>query len=992
MTKQRKKNKKKQTCIKSQNGISVDEIREMLYENLDFNNPSHIDSFYEVTKRDKMFSSCKLFDFNYLRFISYLKNEKRFTYTSSDEVSNDSYFFEMYERPEFEINVAKYIMKKSPFFKTASDMGFIFPFNGTYLDQPHNKKYLKDIEKRSFFARFQNSSKKIMLEKDIVVNTIPKLYEHYFESLLLDQRNKSNHIYNDEDFHGTSLKETENIINSPYRKRTFYNTLYLSSHFFTTQDFDFLERYVDKNENILNEYIMSHFLKELAMCMLNPNNKLFSRYQQEFKDFYNKNQALLDSRFNEIDWSYNPIQSLVSSIDNYKITISILLSNDEDSVHKFLKKCLVFNEKSIDDIDIKYAKINNKKLNVIDKISYLVSRMSKIDNTEEFNSIKECKYSYDLAIETHKKELVQNALSSNMIKSNQNDKIKDLLDYDKLSKISGINNPYLQTSIRVQALIELYYLFSKDFENAYDMNLSVFIVQMIKDNLDPITYSQTLYLMYLSYVSNKEYEICLNLEFYQDEDKNSIQDVCYRKKYSDFNKKINSYDDLSKDENIKKLVCYDFSNKDEIKEYLKNQINNDSFYKHALLHNTIKNKYNDNIRIHMKEYLISIMNVMAQAMHNNDEDDDYTKERKIIDVTNTSDLCKMFDYDDVIKAFNQSSFYDLLDISQNISDSNNISNVYYQLCNGDKDYGFMVFIKTLFSMNGYNLDLMTSMKNNLNMKSLTIAFDQMMKEYETSDTNIFMDSYNIVLCFGFIILNLLENDKFANKVKKSSSDYTYEAQIDNLNQLIHTKDDLITSLNCQNNELKEKLQASYTSSKKDMEAIRSTERKEVEKQYHNKMSDLEKKILELEEQNKLLKKSNGTLKKNIYEMQRYIEKEDNDIEIDLDDNLNNSFKDKVIELSKKYHISWIGGHENLKKKIITTFPDIHVCKENINSSDYSYTANADFVIFLTQHMSHSEYTKIQNLCFSNDIPFFYIKGQNLEILSEQIIDNIENLQ
>lgn len=103
--------------------------------------------------------------------------------------------------------------------------------------------------------------------------------------------------------------------------------------------------------------------------------------------------------------------------------------------------------------------------------------------------------------------------------------------------------------------------------------------------------------------------------------------------------------------------------------------------------------------------------------------------------------------------------------------------------------------------------------------------------------------------------------------------------------------------------------------------------------------------------------------------------------------------DKVCQLisnaSRKYKIFIIGGNANLMKKVIVKYPDLscyHMKK--IGEWDGMLT-DADLILFKTDCLGHTYYSKAKSISMAKKIPYKYLKTvTSMELLERDIVDKL----
>lgn len=96
----------------------------------------------------------------------------------------------------------------------------------------------------------------------------------------------------------------------------------------------------------------------------------------------------------------------------------------------------------------------------------------------------------------------------------------------------------------------------------------------------------------------------------------------------------------------------------------------------------------------------------------------------------------------------------------------------------------------------------------------------------------------------------------------------------------------------------------------------------------------------------------------------------------------------VADLEKK-RVTIIGGHINWVQKMKKLFPQWNFISPNVSiSNDNNWVKNADHVYFFTDTLSHSVYNKFVQAVRSQEVPFGYIHGVNIDLNVKQIWDEI----
>ena len=155
-------------------------------------------------------------------------------------------------------------------------------------------------------------------------------------------------------------------------------------------------------------------------------------------------------------------------------------------------------------------------------------------------------------------------------------------------------------------------------------------------------------------------------------------------------------------------------------------------------------------------------------------------------------------------------------------------------------------------------------------------------------------------------------------------------------------------------------------------------------------------LLRRKEENDLIRKATKPLQKQVDTLQKQLRQiqEANYDNAELREfifHLEDTVPEKNIpvdfaELSGRYKIATLGGHEILRNKLKEKFPDFKVLDGTQNSLDFSALLKCTDILFIfTGHMSHAVYEKAIAAVSQNNCKFYYINNAtNLDIITAQM--------
>lgn len=155
-------------------------------------------------------------------------------------------------------------------------------------------------------------------------------------------------------------------------------------------------------------------------------------------------------------------------------------------------------------------------------------------------------------------------------------------------------------------------------------------------------------------------------------------------------------------------------------------------------------------------------------------------------------------------------------------------------------------------------------------------------------------------------------------------------------------------------------------------------------------------LLRRKEENDLIRKATKPLQKQVDTLQKQLRQiqEANYDNAELREfifHLEDTVPEKNIpvdfaELSGRYKIATLGGHEILRNKLKEKFPDFKVLDGTQNSLDFTALLKSTDILFIfTGHMSHAVYEKAIATVSQNNCKFYYINNAtNLDIITAQM--------
>lgn len=194
--------------------------------------------------------------------------------------------------------------------------------------------------------------------------------------------------------------------------------------------------------------------------------------------------------------------------------------------------------------------------------------------------------------------------------------------------------------------------------------------------------------------------------------------------------------------------------------------------------------------------------------------------------------------------------------------------------------------------------------------------------------------------------------------------------------LIETREKVETLLQENNilNQLNKNLQTSISTTENNNEHF-----KKLENSYFKEIELLKSKISSLEE----TIKENENERQELYRLRELaFDIQHNDIEL-----LNHKPLEELLEGKK---VILIGGHINIRNKLIEKYPTLTVLDGHNPNIEESLIMNADLVIFNTSNMSHKVYEKIIKVLRTHEGKFDYVgRVMNMEKLDNEIATLIE---